>query len=218
VAEFLYLGLMTTIQRLTDSCLLVTTDEDASLFDPGFHSFRSGEIDLDSIPDVTRVLVTHQHPDHVHPDFIKWLMDRGSDVTVFSNSAVSSLLEPHGIEVVTEAPNGVTVEDVTHARIPNGDQPPNRSFTIDGVLTHPGDSREPEVSAPVLALPLIVPWDSTTGAVDFARRLSPSQVVPIHDFYLSESGRKFIREMVGKVLEGDGIEMVGLDWGQSFTL
>lgn len=209
---------MTTIQRLTDSCLLVTTDDDATLFDPGFHSFLSGEIDVDSIPDVTRILVTHEHGDHVHPDFITWLMERGSDVTVFSNQAVAGLLEPHGIEVVTDAPAGVSVEDVIHARIPNGDQPPNRSFTIDGVFTHPGDSREPRNSAPVLALPLLVPWDSATGAVDFARRVGPSQVVPIHDFYLSESGRKWIREMIGGVLEGDGIEMIGLDWGQSVTL
>jgi len=209
---------MTTIERLTDSCLLVTTDSDATLFDPGFHSFTSGELDLSSIGDVTRVFITHEHGDHVSLDFVRWLVDRRSDLTIHSNDPVVSLLQKHDIEVTTSVPAGVSVEDVLHGRIPNGATPPNRAFTIDGVLTHPGDSREPTVTAPVLALPLLVPWDSATGAVEFARRLRPAQVVAIHDFYLSESGRSWIRDMVGNVLSAEGIELVDVDWGAGFTV
>lgn len=209
---------MATIQRLTDSCLLVTTDSDATLFDPGFHTYQSGSIELDSIGDVTRILITHEHGDHVNHDFVHWVMDRGSDIEVYSNEAVRVLLEEHGIEVHTDVPDDVGVEDVLHGRIPSGETPPNRSFTIDGLLTHPGDSRDPSNSAPILALPLIVPWDSATGAVDFARRLRPRQVVPIHDFYLSEFGRGWIRQMVKGVLADDGIEVVDVDWGDSFSV
>ncbi len=209
---------MATIQRLSDSCLLVTTDTDATLFDPGFHTFRSGSIDLDGIGDVTRVFITHEHGDHVNPEFVRWVLDRGTDITVYSNEAVRTLLEAHDIEVSTDVPSDVAVEDVLHARVPNGDTPPNRAFTISGLVTHPGDSREPTTTGPVLALPLIVPWDSATGAVDFARRVGPRQVVPIHDFYLSDSGRQWIRGMVKAVLANDGIELVDVDWGQSFTV
>ncbi len=209
---------MATIERLTDSCLLVTTDSDATLFDPGFHPFTSGDLDLGSIGDVSRVFITHEHGDHVSPDFVHWLIDRRSDLTIYSNDAVMGFLRKHDIEVTTSVPSGVSVEDVLHGRIPNGATPPNRAFTIDGVFTHPGDSREPTATAPVLALPLLVPWDSATGAVEFARRLRPSQVVAIHDFYLSESGRGWIRGMVGDVLSADGIELVDIDWGASFTV
>ncbi len=209
---------MATIQRLTDSCLLVTTDTDATLFDPGFHTYQSGLIDLDSIGHVSRVFITHEHGDHVDADFVRWLVDRGSDIAVYSNDAVRSLLEAHDIEVLTSVPDDVSVEDVIHGRIPNGSTPPNRSFTISELITHPGDSREPTVTAPVLALPLMVPWDSATGAVDFARRLRPRQVVPIHDFYMSESGRGWIRGMVGGVLAEDDIELVDVDWGDTFTV
>jgi len=209
---------MGQIRRLTDSCLHVTTDEAATLFDPGFHTFREGEIDLDGIGEVTRVLVSHEHGDHVHPDFVKWLIDRGDDVTVHSNQAVADLLASADIEVDPGTVDGLSFEDVLHGKIPSGAQPPNRSYTIDGLLTHPGDSREPTRSAPILALPLIVPWDSATGAVEHARRLSPSQVVPIHDFYLSESGRSWIRGMVKGVLAKEGIELVDLDWGESYTI
>ena len=209
---------MAQIRRLTDSCLHVITDDEATLFDPGFHTFMEGNFDLSSIGEVTRVLVTHEHGDHVNPDFVKWLLDRGEDVTVFSNQAVADLLAEHDVEVSVEPPAGVTVEDVLHGKIPSGAQPPNRAFTIGDLLTHPGDSREPTATAPILALPLIVPWDSTTGAVEFARRLQPTQVVPIHDFYLSESGRSWIRGMVKNVLAGEGIEMVELDWGDRFSV
>jgi hypothetical protein len=131
---------------------------------------------------------------------------------------VADLLAKEDIEVVVDSPAGVSIEDVLHGRVASGAQPPNRSYTIDGVITHPGDSREPSSSAPVLALPLLVPWDSATGAVDFARRLRPRQVVPIHDFYLTDGGRSWIRGMIRNVLAGDDIELVDLDWGQSFTV
>ena len=209
---------MTEIRRLTDSCLLVTTDEDATLFDPGFHTFLEGEVDLQSIGDVTRVFVTHEHGDHVHPDFVKWLIDRRKDLVVYSNQAVVDLLEEHDIEVSVDVPVGASVEDVLHERLPTGAQPPNRSFTIEGVITHPGDSRQPTVTAPILALPLLAPWDSVTGGVEFARRVKPERVIMIHDFYLSEPGRARIRHMAGSVLADDGIEMLDLDWGQSLTV
>lgn len=209
---------MAQIRRLTDSCLHVTTDDAATLFDPGFHTFLEGEIDLDTIGEVTRVLISHEHGDHVHPDFVQWLVDRGDDVTVHSNQAVADLLAKADVEVVVNTPEGVSHEDVLHGKIPSGAQPPNRSYTIDGLLTHPGDSREPTATGPVLALPLMVPWDSATGAVEFARRLGPSQVVPIHDFYMSQSGRSWIRSMVKGVLAKDAIELVELDWGDSYTV
>ncbi|MGD2101142.1 MAG: MBL fold metallo-hydrolase [Acidimicrobiia bacterium] len=209
---------MTTIRRLTDSCVLARTDNAVTMFDPGFHTFLEGDIDLDSIGDITRVFITHEHLDHVHPGFVAWLLDRGDDVAVHSNQAVADLLAPHDIEVSVDVPDGVSFEDVLHERIPNGARPPNRSFTIDEVITHPGDSRQPTSCAPILALPLIVPWDSVTGAVEFARRLKPTYVFPIHDFYLSESGRTRIRGMAGGVLAEDGIEMLELDWGQEMTV
>jgi L-ascorbate metabolism protein UlaG (beta-lactamase superfamily) len=207
---------MTTIRRLTDSCVIVTGDDGATMLDPGFHSF--GNANLDSIGDIQRVLVTHEHGDHVSPDFLKWLLDRGSDVTVHANQAVAGLLAPHDIEVDTSNPAGVSAEDVEHEMTPMGSAPPNRAFTIDGVITHPGDSYQPTSTAPVLALPLLTPWGSTTSSMEFARRLSPQQAIPVHDFYLSESGREWIGTVAKNVLGESGIEFVNLDWGESYTV
>lgn len=209
---------MPTITRLTDSCLVVADDNGTTVIDPGFFAFDSPEIDLETIGAVQRVLITHEHFDHVHPEFVRWLLDRGEDVAVHANEAVAALLGGHDIEVITADPPGVTSEDVVHEMVPAGATPPNRSFTLTGVITHPGDSYQPSVTAPVLALPLLTPWGSTTRSVEFARRLAPRQVVPIHDFYLSESGRKWITGAVQNVLAGDDIEVIPLDWGEGYTL
>lgn len=209
---------MSTIKRLTDSCLLVTTDEGATLLDPGFHSYQSDLIDLDNIGDIQRILITHDHGDHVSPDFLKWLLDRGDDVTVFANDAVATALSEYDIAVDTGVPEGTSTEDVLHETTPMGDTPPNRAWTIDGILTHPGDSYGPTTSAPVLALGLLTPWGSTTKSLEFARSLEPKYAVPVHDFYLSEQGRQWIYSVAKHVLAESGIEVMTLDWGESFTL
>ena len=207
---------MTTIRRLTNSCFTVTTDDGTTLFDPGFFTFDA--IDLESIGEVQRVLITHEHGDHVKPEFVRWLVDRGTDVAVHSNQAVADLLAPYDLEVHTAHPDGVSAEDVIHEMLPNGSTPPNRSYTIEGVITHPGDSYQSTRTAPILALPLLTPWGTTRKSVEFAMRLQPQQVIPIHDFYLSELGRGFIAKMAGGVLADSGIELIPLDWGDSYTL
>ncbi len=152
------------------------------------------------------------------PEFVRWLIDRGEDVTVYANQAVADLLARYDIEVETAVATGLSAEDVLHEITPMGTTPPNRSFTVDGVLTHPGDSYQPSITAPVLALPLVVPWGSMFESMEFARRLAPQQAVPIHDFYLSESGRGWVTGMAKTLLAKSEIEVVPLDWGDSYTL
>lgn len=209
---------MTTIRRLTHSCVIVTEDDHATLIDPDFFSFTSGAVDLDSIGDITRVLVTHEHGDHVHPEFVLWLKHRRDDLTVFSNEAVQTMLAKSDISVSTEVPEGTSVQDVLHERIPNGATPPNRAWTVGNVFTHPGDSYGLTSCGPVLSLSLIAPWGSSTASVDFAVGLAPRQVIPAHDFYLSEQGRSFLPNLVAGPLKQAGIEFVPLGWGDSYTV
>jgi len=209
---------MTTITRLADSCILVETDAGTTLVDPGFFTFDSGVVDLDSLGDIQRVLVTHEHGDHVKPEFVRWLVDRGSDVVVHSNQAVADLLTSHDIEVATGPLTDVSFEDVLHEPVPSGAMPPNRAYTIGGVVTHPGDSQQVTSSAAIMALPLLAPWTSMTEAVRFAARLVPRQVFPIHDFFTSGSGRAALLGIASGVLADHGIELIRLDWGDSFTV
>ena len=131
---------MATIQRLTDSCLLVTNDHDATLFDPGFHTYQSGEFDLDSLGDVTKVCITHAHGDHASPEFVAWLIDRRHDIVVYSNQDVLNTFAHKGIEVSTDIPRGFSAEDVLHEMIPNGGPtlPPRRKGRGQKVSLAPG--------------------------------------------------------------------------------
>jgi L-ascorbate metabolism protein UlaG (beta-lactamase superfamily) len=208
---------MTTIKRVTDSCLIVTTDDGATMLDPGFHAIESGAVNLDEIGDIQRILITHEHGDHVSPEFVRFLLDRNDDITVYGNQNVADVLAEHEIQVSKEIPVGTSSEDVLHETTPMGTAPPNRSWTIDGVLTHPGDSYGPTRTAPVLALGLLTPWGSTTRSLEFARELAPHQAIPVHDFYLSDVGRQWIYGVAKHVLANDGIEVVTLDWGESYT-
>ncbi len=152
------------------------------------------------------------------PEFVAWLLDRGEDVTVFSNQAVADVLVRHDIDVDTGTPPGTSFEDVDHEPTPMRSAPPNRAYTLDGILTHPGDSYRLSTTAPVLALPLMIPWGSTTASVEFAIRLGPRQVIPVHDFYLNDFGRKWVNGIVVDWLTEAGIELVPLDWGESYTI
>jgi L-ascorbate metabolism protein UlaG (beta-lactamase superfamily) len=209
---------MTTITRLADSCLIVATDTNRTLIDPGGFAYTWDGIDLDSIGDVSNVLVTHEHADHVNVDFVKWLLDRGTDVTVHCNEATAAMLARADVEALTVPATDTSFEDVTHETLPTGATLPNRSWTIDDVLTHPGDSYQPTTTAPVMALALLAPWGSMTASVEFAKRLQPRQVIPTHDFYLSESGRAWVTSLASGVLAKADIEVVGLEPGQSFTV
>jgi hypothetical protein len=53
--------------------------------------------------------------------------------------------------------------------------------------------------------------------VEFARRLAPQQVIPVHDFYLTTPGRGWLYGLIGSVLAKDGIEFVSLNWGDAYT-
>jgi len=207
---------MTTIRRLTHSCVLITGDDGTVIIDPDSFTWSSGIVDLDSIGDVQRILVTHEHQDHVHPDFVKWVRDRGTDITIHGNANVAALLAPDDIEVVDSNPTGVTSEDNMHGVLPNGMQPPNRSYTY-GNVTSPGDSFDMTTSGEVLLLPLFVPWGLSRDAVLTAERLRPKVVIPAHDFYLSDGGRAFIGNFIGGVLNQDGMEFVPVAYGESYS-
>jgi L-ascorbate metabolism protein UlaG (beta-lactamase superfamily) len=209
---------MTTLLRLSDSCLQISTNRHVTLIDPGFHTFDSGEVDLETIGDVTRVLITHEHTDHLKPEFVRWLVDRRRDVTVHGNQSVVDLLARHGIEASTSQPDGVTAEEAQHEMTPAGTVPPNRAFTVHEVLTHPGDSYRITSTAPVLALSVMSPWGSARESVEFARRMKPRQVVLVHDFYFGKSGRAWVARFIAGHLKNDGIEVLPLDWGESATL
>ena len=70
----------------------------------------------------------------------------------------------------------------------------------------------------LLGLAFVVPWGAPRTGVELVERLGPKQVIPAHDFYLSDGGRAFIYEFVGGAIAEGGVEFVPLGYGDSYTV
>lgn len=185
------------ITRLGHAALLVETPGARVLVDPGAFSLDRAftQTDLDA------VVVTHQHPDHLHPA-------RAVDV-VGGNPEAVFLADPetaeqqggpwraHTAGTVTEV-GDVTITAVgeRHAEVlPTLPIIANVGVVVEGPgvdggtvrLFHPGDSYAtlvPDVD--VLALPLAAPWARVADTVAFLSGVAPRSFLPVHDATIAD--------------------------------
>lgn len=206
-----------TIRRLNDSCVIVDDANHAVLIDPGTYTWQDPSFSIDDVVWLDRILITHSHADHCDPEFVVALKTKFPDVPVQSNSTVAGLLASHGVDVTTDSASWLDAEDAPHEAIPVGEPPPNTAFHVADVFTHPGDSRRITTSASVLAVPMMPPWGSMTGAIRWINGLRPSYVLPIHDWNLNDTGKGFVSRIARQSLD-EGIELLDLGAFEQATL
>lgn len=193
------------ITKLVHACLLVETGGTRTLIDPGTFSWRDERLDPSMVEGVDRVLITHEHADHVSVEFLRAALERSNDAAVETTPALREQLVEHDINAVTD---GTPQFAAPHERIPIGPGPQNVGFHVGGVVSHPGDSHSFAETMPILAMPFIAPWGSLTSGTDRARLVKPRYVIPIHDWFLSEGGRTVMYRLAKMALAEDGIELV----------
>lgn len=194
-----------TITKLVHACLLVEANGKRVLVDPGSFSWQDDRLEASAVEGVDRILITHEHADHVSVEFVRAALERSNGGLVETTPALQAILADEGIEAVTE---GTPQFAAPHERIPIGPGPQNVGFHIEGVLSHPGDSHSFVETMPILAMPFVAPWGSLTNGADRARLVRPAYVIPIHDWFLSEGGRTFMYRLARMALDQDGIELV----------
>ncbi|WP_109473587.1 MBL fold metallo-hydrolase [Ornithinimicrobium cavernae] len=208
------------ITHLGHSCVLLEVADQRILVDPGTFS------DFTDVHDLTAVLVTHQHPDHVDPA-------RFADLLT-ANPQARVLLEPETAQVLMGAagrhtarlegiPSGtdlelgaVTVSPVGHRHAFIHDYVPridNTGLVVraegEPTVFHPGDALDADPGhVDVLLVPVNAPWARVGDTVSFVRRIAPARVVPIHDGLLNDTGRAMYLGHIGTHGADGGVEVV----------
>lgn len=177
------------LTKFEHACVLVEDADARILIDPGAYSHG-----FESLTDLTAILITHQHADHIDLDRIDGLVAGNPQAQVFADDATTTLLTERGITVTTvtegdrlDVGTEVTAHGINHAVIhPDVPVIPNVGYLVSGRLFHPGDAfTVPTAPVDVLCLPTGAPWLKVAEAVDYLRRVAPRLAVPIHEAVLA---------------------------------
>ena len=184
------------ITKYIHSCLLFEHEGEKLLFDPGNYSFIEGRVTPETFPDVSIVVITHNHPDHLDHDPLKRILAL-SGADVITNGEVAAQLRDEGIDATTIEEGTHTAGTFTLRAIPTGHEailadtvPRHTAFLVNERVLNVGDSFQdpliPFAGVDVLVMPVMAPFLTEVGAVDFACRMRPRQIIPVHDGYAKD--------------------------------
>jgi L-ascorbate metabolism protein UlaG (beta-lactamase superfamily) len=182
------------ISHFGQSCVLVELGAARLLVDPGVYSDG-----FEQFTGLDRILVTHQHPDHLDLTRLAGLLAANPSTPVLADPGSAAALTDAGVPHQVVAPGqrvevaGATVEviggehGVIHPDVP---VVPNNGYLISGpggTVLHPGDGLDPPGRAvDVLLLPTAAPWLKLAEAVDYLRAVAAPVAIPIHQAILAK--------------------------------
>lgn len=202
------------IEKFLHSCLRVTHEGQRLLTDPGAFCLADGRVKPEDLGPVDVILLTHEHPDHFEPEALRVIIAKGSP-TILAHPPLAEKVRAAGLPCDDLAPgttrtvSAFTIEamDTPHGPLPLP-LPPHCGYLINGSLYHPGDSLVFPTgrTIDILALPVAGPWCTVVAAVEATKALRPKVAFPIHDAIIQPFFIDRLHWMVGKGLEGSGIE------------
>lgn len=204
------------ITKFVHSCLLVEEDNKKILIDPG--NYSAPALDLNSLSDLSYLLITHEHQDHFYLPLIKEILAKFPNVKIISNSSVAKILGIQGIQVTTGGDDFIQLEEAPHEKIFMGPSPQNVKFVVGGKLTDPGDCLHFQSTTEILALPVQAPWGSTTEAVELAQKLKPKVIIPIHDWHWNTEARENMYKRLEEYFGKSGIKFISMQTGVAVDL
>jgi L-ascorbate metabolism protein UlaG (beta-lactamase superfamily) len=163
------------------------------LFDPGDISFIEGLVTPEMFIDVKIVVITHIHPDHFVIDILQKIIAL-SGAQIITNSQVGEQLDNAGIEYLLLeegishfGPFKLQAFPVKHAQIMDSPLPQMTGFLINDKVLHPVDSMEDNLlkfkGIELLIMVTMAPFANEVMISNFADKLHPRQIFPVHDGY-----------------------------------
>ncbi len=205
------------ITKYIHSCLLLENGTDRILFDPGKFSFAEGKVTPEQFTGIGTIILTHYHPDHIDEDALETIIENNPGVEVLVNAEIHEKLAANNIDTrVFEngvlSQSGFTIEAVSapHEKILADSIPQNTAYIVNDIFVHPGDSLSqslyPHKGTKILALPVMAPWGTELQIYDFAVRMAPEIVIPIHDgfakdFFLESRYQNFEKFLAKQSIE-----------------
>ncbi len=181
------------IKKYLHSCLLLEKEGDQLLFDPGTFSFVEGLVKPETFSQVSNIIITHSHPDHLDVDALTKIVAL-SKATVWSTEEVAEKLAPVGVEVQAIEEGGLQVGTfalqaiaVAHEPILADHIPSMFAFLIDGKVLNTVDSFSDKLLAfrgvDLLMLPVMAPFLTELTVARFVEKMQPKAILPLHDGY-----------------------------------
>lgn len=173
------------LRKFGHSCLLAEEANSRLLIDPG--CFSGG---FEELRDLTGVLITHIHDDHLDLARLHAVLEGNPDVRIICDEASAGALRERGVtaEVVHAGDVldlGVPINvygrehAVIHPDLPNV---PNVGYLLADRFFFAGDAfTVPEKPVEILAVPVGAAWMKVSEAVDWLRIVRPRVAVPVHD-------------------------------------
>lgn len=173
------------LRKFGHSCLLAEDDGYRLLIDPGCFSRE-----LADITDLTGVLITHSHEDHLDIPRVQAMLDRNPAARVVCDEASVMALADRGVpaEAVRDGDSldlgvAITVHGREHAVIhPDLPNVPNVGYLLADRFFCAGDAfTVPGRPVEILAVPVGAAWMKVSEAIDWLRVMRPRVAVPVHD-------------------------------------
>jgi L-ascorbate metabolism protein UlaG (beta-lactamase superfamily) len=204
------------ISKYLHSCLVFELDGYKVLFDPGKFSFAEGDVTPEMFADVDIIIITHIHPDHLDVENLRKIAAL-SDARVYANTQVSGELTKAELThtVLYEGthqfgPFTLQAIAVVHEPILDNPLPQMTGFIINDKVLHPVDSMEDALleykGIELLVMVTMAPFANELRIADFADRLKPKQILPVHDGYAKEFFIKQRYEAYTKHFNKQGIK------------
>jgi L-ascorbate metabolism protein UlaG (beta-lactamase superfamily) len=207
------------IKKLGHCCFVLDINGVKIMTDPSNFDYGGDSV---SERDIALIIITHEHADHLHIDTLKEVMKNNPNASIITNTSVGNLLDEAGIGYtkVEDGENydfrGIAISGFgdKHAQIyEDYGQVQNTGYMINE-LCYPGDSFTlPKKNVDILALPVIAPWMQMSMAIDYAKKVNPRIVFPVHDGILKPFA-KFIYGIPEHFLSKVGIMFKKLEIGK----
>lgn len=209
------------ITKYVHSCLLVEADDLSVLIDPGRYSWDSHLLNLNHLPHLSHIVITHEHADHYHEPALRNLSQRFPHAVIVTNNDLADKIKDHNLPntVTSGSDDKVIVFEAPHAELPlNLPSVLNIGVHIDNQLTHTGDALDLSNCKDILALPLTSPFAGMTQTLKQMVELKPKVILPIHDWHWHQQARESLYKMAKDLLVKHNIDFIELKNAETIEL